>query len=133
MKPYAFLKSSEPPRLAGHSERAIRDHERAGVTIGGAELRRALVTRDTLPKEAHPKLSSRRTKIWELTAMLHCSIIGTCLTTGELKALLRKADAAIDENATIMTFTRLPCLRLAKTAMLRNEFRKRLTIVTASR
>ena len=31
-----------------------------------------------------------RAKIWELHATFHCSIIGTCLTSGELKSLLGK-------------------------------------------
>lgn len=32
----------------------------------------------------------RRRRIWELTANLHCSIIGTCLTTAELRQILVK-------------------------------------------
>src|SRR4029077_12448859 len=47
-----------------------------------------------------PTSSSRRTKIWELAATLHCSIVGTCLTTGELRTLLRRSDATIDRQAT---------------------------------
>ena len=33
---------------------------------------------------------SRRRKIWDLSESLHCSIIGTCLSTGELRQLLAK-------------------------------------------
>src|SRR5471032_1879932 len=33
----------------------------------------------------------RRTRIWELSKHLHCSIIGTCLSTGELRQILNKA------------------------------------------
>jgi hypothetical protein len=32
----------------------------------------------------------RRAKIWDLSASLHCSIIGTCLTTADLRHLLTK-------------------------------------------
>src|SRR5580692_986833 len=32
--------------------------------------------------------SKRRTQIWELHQSLHCSIIGTCLSSGELRRLL---------------------------------------------
>jgi hypothetical protein len=32
----------------------------------------------------------RRTKIWELPKHLHCSIIGTCLSTAELRQILQK-------------------------------------------
>jgi len=35
---------------------------------------------------------TRRTPIWELSGSLHCSIIGTCLSTGELRQLLLKLD-----------------------------------------
>jgi hypothetical protein len=34
--------------------------------------------------------SHRRSKIWEFHPSLHCSIIGTCLTTGELRQVLSK-------------------------------------------
>jgi hypothetical protein len=40
-----------------------------------------------------------RTKIWELHQTFHCSIIGTCLTTGELRSLLVKLKAVQDEDA----------------------------------
>jgi hypothetical protein len=39
---------------------------------------------------------SRRTKIWELSNHLHCSIVGTCLSTGELRQILSKAGMAAD-------------------------------------
>jgi len=45
-----------------------------------------------LPAPA-PAAERRRAKVWELGATLHCSIVGTCLATGELRALLRKFDA----------------------------------------
>jgi hypothetical protein len=41
----------------------------------------ALVKREAAP---------RRAKIWDFSTNLHCSIIGTCLTTGELRQVLRK-------------------------------------------
>src|ERR1700678_3984620 len=38
------------------------------------------------PKSDAPELSgSRRAKMWELSGLLHCSIIGTCLTASELR------------------------------------------------
>jgi hypothetical protein len=39
---------------------------------------------------------SRRTKIWELSNHLHCSIVGTCLSTGELRQVLSKAGMAVN-------------------------------------
>jgi hypothetical protein len=41
-------------------------------------------------REAAP----RRTKIWEFNTNLHCSIIGTCLSTGELRQVLKKFGVA---------------------------------------
>jgi len=38
--------------------------------------------------------STRRTKIWEFSQNLHCSIIGTCLSTGELRQTLTRAGQA---------------------------------------
>ncbi|HEY6254373.1 MAG TPA: DUF2325 domain-containing protein [Xanthobacteraceae bacterium] len=43
-------------------------------------------TRDAAVKLSPP--SKRRTQIWELHSSLHCSIIGTCLSSGELRRLL---------------------------------------------
>lgn len=39
---------------------------------------------------AMPSAPPRRTKIWEFSSNLHCSIIGTCLSTGELRQVLKK-------------------------------------------
>ena len=41
-------------------------------------------------KDAAPATHTRR-KIWEFDTNLHCSIIGTCLTTAELRQALGKA------------------------------------------
>ena len=41
-----------------------------------------------------PEPSSRRTKIWEMHNTLHCSIVGTCLSTGELRRLLIRLKVA---------------------------------------
>jgi hypothetical protein len=99
MKPYAFLKSAEPPNVIGR-ERAIRDHARAGATIGATGLRGPIPIYERPSNGPDAKRSSRRSKIWELTAMLHCSIIGTCLTTGELRVMIRKVDPTIDVKVT---------------------------------
>ena len=61
-----------------------------------------LVSFDPRPLRAPPQpvdqADGGRTKLWQLAAPLHCSIIGTCLTTGELRALLRKFKATTVEN-----------------------------------
>ena len=40
---------------------------------------------------------SRRTKVWELSHHLHCSIVGTCLSTGELRQVLAKLGPLADD------------------------------------
>jgi hypothetical protein len=48
---------------------------------------------------AQPEVGTRR-KIWDLDGSLHCSVIGTCLTAGELRALVRKFHAPLGEKPT---------------------------------
>lgn len=43
------------------------------------------------PQETAAKTGSQRLRIWQIAAIFHCSIIGTCLTAGELRQLLGKA------------------------------------------
>jgi hypothetical protein len=43
---------------------------------------------DTRQASRHAPSRPRRTRIWELGGSLHCSIIGTCLSTAELRRVL---------------------------------------------
>jgi hypothetical protein len=45
------------------------------------------------PPLAVEEASRQRTRIWDLHHSLYCSIIGTCLTTAELRAILLRLDA----------------------------------------
>jgi hypothetical protein len=50
---------------------------------------------DVLPFESPPEPASRRrTSIWGMHHSVHCSIIGTCLSAGELRRLLIKLGVA---------------------------------------
>ncbi len=55
-----------------------------------------LVACDEAPSA--PSGPARRTKIWEFHSNLHCSIIGTCLSTGELRQVLRKLGIASPDS-----------------------------------
>ena len=55
----------------------------------------ALVRRDATAPSLGPP---RRTKLWEFSTNLHCSIIGTCLSTGELRQVLKKLGLAPPES-----------------------------------
>ncbi len=44
-------------------------------------------------------LPTRRARIWDLSSNLHCSIVGTCLSTGELRRLLVKIQGMEAESA----------------------------------
>ena len=56
----------------------------------------ALVTRHEPGDAAGPP---RRTKLWEFNTNLHCSIIGTCLSTAELRQLLKKLGLAPSDSS----------------------------------
>jgi hypothetical protein len=44
-----------------------------------------------LPEDGAAKSGAPRLRTWEIPSTFHCSIIGTCLTTGELRQLLIRA------------------------------------------
>ncbi|WP_428490479.1 DUF2325 domain-containing protein [Rhodopila sp.] len=46
------------------------------------------------PTLVRRQAAPRRTKIWEFNTNLHCSIIGTCLSTAELRQVLQKLGMA---------------------------------------
>jgi len=59
--------------------------------ISGSLLGRRLELVTASPAEPAAK---RRHRIYELNSSLHCSIVGTCLTTGDLRQLLGKLNIA---------------------------------------
>src|SRR5262245_64128345 len=61
------------------------------------EVSRLLPSRS--PPLAVEESSRQRTRIWDLHHSLYCSIIGTCLTTAELRAILLRLDVHGAETA----------------------------------
>jgi hypothetical protein len=61
------------------------------------EVSRLLPDRPPLAAVEEP--SRQRTRIWDLHHSLYCSIIGTCLTTAELRAILLRLDVHGAETA----------------------------------
>jgi hypothetical protein len=53
-------------------------------------LSRPFDFRSIPPTLVKREVAVRRTKIWEFNTNLHCSIIGTCLSTSELRQVLKK-------------------------------------------
>jgi uncharacterized protein DUF2325 len=56
---------------------------------------------DDVGQDEAATVGARRTRIWEFDPSLHCSIVGTCLSTGELRHILCKLkipDAATDHE-----------------------------------
>lgn len=51
------------------------------------------------PLQAAAPVIARRSKLSDLDDHVHCSIIGTCLTTGELRKLVPHYDLAIDRKS----------------------------------
>jgi hypothetical protein len=74
--------------------------------------------------------SKRRNQIWELHPHLHCSIIGTCLTAGELRRLLLRLNVAGAETAGDHDAHLLGVLLAARP---KEGARRRSTAVTAAR
>ena len=67
-----------------------------------AGLRADLRTADAIAARIAPALVGphrRRTAIWDLHNSLHCSIVGTCLSTEALRRLLVKLEVACAETA----------------------------------
>jgi hypothetical protein len=68
----------------------------AGLSIAIANpastssLSRGIDLRAIPPTLIKREATPRRAKIWDFSTHLHCSIIGTCLSTGELRQVLRK-------------------------------------------
>ncbi len=60
-------------------------------TIAINPLPPVLLTRD---EPTPPPGPPRRTKLWEFNTNLHCSIVGTCLSTGELRQVMKKLELA---------------------------------------
>ena len=58
---------------------------------------------------AQPADGRRRTRIWELASYLHCSIVGTCLSTGELRQVLPKAGLPSTAPPTTICTARAYC------------------------
>jgi hypothetical protein len=59
-------------------------------TANAVDLLRPLDLHAIPPTLVKREAAQRRTKIWEFSSHLHCSIIGTCLSTSELRHVLEK-------------------------------------------
>jgi len=70
---------------------SLRHGATALASLAPAPPRPVLVTREALEPEV---AGTRRTRLWEFNTNLHCSIIGTCLSTGELRQVVTKLGAA---------------------------------------
>ncbi len=56
------------------------------VAAGGLAFAVPVATPEAVPRAR----GAERRRLWELSPTLHCSIIGTCLTTGELREILSR-------------------------------------------
>ncbi len=75
-----------------------------GLNVGGRSMT-APVSLASSPlvlverPQQEPLSAPRRSPLWELSRYLHCSVVGTCLTTSELRHILAKA-GFVTEGAT---------------------------------
>jgi Uncharacterized protein conserved in bacteria (DUF2325) len=80
----------------GEAELAIRYGARPSALMKPIDLSAIPATLVTRPPPP-PAAQRRRTKLWEFGGSLHCSIIGTCLSTQELRHALRRLKLADDD------------------------------------
>jgi hypothetical protein len=67
----------------------VLDFRAAQASNPLAGLRQSIeIDLDTVSPSANLSTRPRRTRIWELSSSLHCSIVGTCLSTAELRHVL---------------------------------------------
>jgi hypothetical protein len=99
MKPVAPSKSWELTLGALSLSRPDTPHPMGAVSSALALVgkeRSVLMDRRSEPEPA----PMTRRKIWDLGASLHCSIVGTCLSAGELRTLVRKFQTSLAEKPT---------------------------------
>lgn len=89
------------PFLAGDAAQGERTvlHRPAFPSPPGAAIRRVPLLPFADPSSASSGAERRRSKLWELGETLHCSIIGTCLSTAELRQVLTRAKVVDAEKA----------------------------------
>ena len=90
------MKAADRPSFAPLAPECV-DHRGAAAAILGRIGERPRLMHDD---DAPPAEKTQRRRIWELHNSLHCSVIGTCLTTGELRALLGKFHGELPEKPT---------------------------------
>lgn len=69
---------------------------------------------------------SARRRIWELDGSLHCSAIGTCLSGGELRALIAKFHAPLGEKSTDHEVHTIAVAAVGKHNLLAKQIQKAL-------
>src|SRR5215471_14913147 len=90
------------PHLSQMLSTSVLQPAPVGVRLSPSEFafKRNVSELDSGQDEA-ASAGARRTRIWEFDPSLHCSIVGTCLSTGELRHILGKlniADIATDHE-----------------------------------
>ena len=86
----------EAPSVMVRKIQRVDSNEECGCTVRFADPNRSAsaVRPSVALAAAAPAMlappSSRRARLWELSEALHCSIVGTCFATHELRRLLRK-------------------------------------------
>lgn len=70
--------------------------------------------------------NTSRRKIWDLDSSLHCSVIGTCLSTSELRTLIRKFVTFTDGKATDHDFHTIAVSSICQRDLLAKQIQKAL-------
>jgi hypothetical protein len=84
--------------MSSHAPQLLSSVFHSGAPRGPQKLTRELILMKEQDAAESPQ-PKRRAMIWDLHHSTHCSIIGTCLSTAELKRLLLKLEVAGAETA----------------------------------
>ncbi len=125
MKPAAPSKSWESPFAARREWHIGHGHDgdaAAAALIRGEAQRPILLDR----RRTRPSEIMTRRKVWDLDGSLHCSVIGTCLTGGELRMLVGKFHPPLAEKPTDHTLHTVAVASVSKRGLLAKQIQKAL-------
>lgn len=102
----------------------LEHKDAAGTVLARLDhARPALLYRQAAPADAKPPTPR---KIWEMDGSLHCSVIGTCLTSGELRTLIGKFHPPLATKPTEHTLHTIAVAAASKHDLLSKQIQKAL-------
>jgi Uncharacterized protein conserved in bacteria (DUF2325) len=98
----------------------------AALPLGALRMGPSVGTAAGLLPVHLPGEQERRARIWDLGGSLHCSIVGTCLTTAELRVLAQKFGPAHARSSTDHEIHGMAVLAIGERGLLAKQIQKAL-------